>query len=48
MVKKFGRNKSVRPDGFPGEILKLGGEAMTPYLTRLFEISLNRATIPRE
>jgi hypothetical protein len=26
------RNKSVGPDEVPGEILKLGGEAMTPYL----------------
>jgi len=40
------RNKSVAPDGVPGEILKLGGEAMTPFLARLLEISLNNATIP--
>ena len=32
------------PDGIPGEILKLGGEATTPYLARLLEISLNRTT----
>jgi len=31
MLKKIGRNKSVGPDGVPGEILKLDGEAMTPY-----------------
>jgi hypothetical protein len=42
------RNQSVRPDGVPFEILKLGGEAMAPYLARLLEISLNNATIPRD
>jgi len=26
----------------------LGGEAMTPYLARLLEISLNNATIPSD
>ena len=31
--------------GVPGEILKLGGEAMTPFLARLLEVSLNNATI---
>jgi hypothetical protein len=36
------------PDGVPGEILKLGGEAMTPYLDRLLEKSLNNAAIPRD
>jgi hypothetical protein len=39
-VAKIGRKKSVWPDGVPGEILKLGGEAMTPYLARLLEIPL--------
>ena len=47
-LAKIGRNKSVGPDGVPGEILKLGGEAMTPYLATLLEISLNNATIPRD
>jgi len=42
---KIGINKSVVPDGVPGEILKLGGEAMTLYLARLLEISLKNATI---
>ena len=40
------RNKSLGPDGVLCEILKLGGEAMTPFLARLLEISLNNATIP--
>jgi len=35
MLAKIRRNNSVGPDGFPGEIVKLGGEAMTPYLARL-------------
>ena len=43
-LAKIGRNKLVEPDGVPGEILKLDGEAMTPYLARLLEISLNNAT----
>jgi len=47
-LTKIGRNKSVGPDGVPGEILKLGGEAMTPYLARILEISLNNATIPSD
>ena len=45
ILTKIGRNKSVESDGIPGEIMKLGGEAMIPYLTRLLEISLNNATI---
>ena len=45
---KIGRNKSVGADGVPREILKLGGEAMTPFLAILLEISLNNATIPSD
>jgi len=45
MLAKIRRYKSVGPDGVLGEILKLGGEAMTPFLARLLEISLNSATI---
>ena len=47
-LTKIGRNKSVGLYGFPGEILKLGWVAMTPYLARLLEISLKNATIPRD
>ena len=46
MISKKGSNISVGPDGVPGEILKLGGEALTPYLAGLLEISLNNATMP--
>jgi hypothetical protein len=34
-LAKTGRNKSVGPDGVPGEILKLVGEATTSNLARL-------------
>jgi hypothetical protein len=47
-LAKIGRNNSVGPDGVPGEILKLGAEATTPYLARLLEISLNNVPIPRD
>jgi len=41
-----GRNKSVGPDRVSGEILKLGGEAMIPYLARLLHITMNNCTLP--
>ena len=47
-LAKMGRNKSVEPDGFPGEILKFCGEAIAPYLPRLLETSLINATIPSD
>jgi len=47
-LAKIGTDKSVGPDGVPGEILKLGGEAVTPCLARLLEITLNSATIPSD
>ena len=43
----IGRNKSVRSDGIPGEILKMSGEAMIPYLARLLGITMNKGTTPR-
>jgi hypothetical protein len=42
----IGRNKSVGPDDVPGDILKMGGEAMIPYLARLLDISISNGTIP--
>jgi len=45
-LSAIGRMKSVGPDGIPGEILKLGGEAMIPYLTRLLGIAMNNNAIP--
>jgi len=44
----IGRNKSVGPDGIPGAKLKMGGEAMIPYLARLLDIRINNGTIPRD
>ena len=41
-----GRKKSVGPDGIPGEILKLREEAMSLYLARLLDITMNNDTIP--
>jgi hypothetical protein len=48
LLATIGRNRSVGPDGVPGEILNLVGQAMTPYLARLSEISLHNATIPKD
>jgi hypothetical protein len=43
-----GKGKSVGPDCIPGEILKMGGEVMIPYLARLLDIMINNGTIPRD
>ena len=40
------RKKSVGPDDIAGEILKLGGEAMIPYLARLLGVTMNNNAIP--
>ena len=45
-IKAIGKSKSVGPDRFSGEILKLGGEAMIPYLARLLDITMNNSTLP--
>jgi hypothetical protein len=42
------KNKSIGPDGISVEILKLGGEAMIPYLTRLLDITMNNGTLPAD
>jgi hypothetical protein len=39
------RNKSTGPDGVLGEILKLGMEAIIPYLARLLDITISNAAI---
>ena len=36
------------PDGISGEILKLGGEAMVPYLARLVDITMNNGNLPAD
>jgi len=44
----IGRNRSIGPDGVPGEILKLGGKAMVPCLARLLGLVINNVTIPSD
>jgi hypothetical protein len=39
---------SVGLDGILGEILKLGGEAMIPYLAKLLDITMNNNSIPSD
>jgi len=50
MIRKrlsaVGRKISVGPDCNPGEILKLGGEAMIPYLACLLDITMNNNVLP--
>jgi hypothetical protein len=41
-----GRKKLVGPDGVPGEILTLDGEAMIPYFALLLDVTINNSTIP--
>ena len=42
----IGKNKSVGPDCVSGEILKLCGEVMSPYLAQLLGIIMNNGTLP--
>jgi hypothetical protein len=42
------KNKPVGQDSFSGEILKLGGESMIPYLARLLDVTVNNAGIPSD
>ena len=44
----IGRNKSVGSDGIPSAILKMGEEAMIPYVAQLLDIMNNNGTIPRD
>ena len=45
-LSAIGRKKSVGPDGFPGESLKLGGEATIPYFARLLDFTVNNNAMP--
>jgi len=45
-IKAIRKNKPVGPERISGEILKLGGEAMIPYLARLLDITMNNGTLP--
>jgi hypothetical protein len=46
--KRLSAKKSVGPEGIPGQILKLSGEAMIPYLARLLEVTMNNNAIPSD
>ena len=41
----MGRSKSIWPDGLPGQILKLEGEAVFPLFARLLDITISNAAI---
>jgi hypothetical protein len=43
-----GKKNSVCPNGVPGEILKLGGEAMIVFLARLLDMTVNNVAIPSD
>jgi hypothetical protein len=45
-IRAIRKNKSVGTDRVPGEILKMSGEAMIPYLARLLEITMNNGALP--
>ena len=45
-LSAIGRKKSVGSDAIPGEILKLGGEAMISYLAKLLDITANSNAVP--
>ena len=47
-IKHIQNYKSPGPDGIAGEALKLGGEAIVPYLRVLFTVSLNNGKIPAD
>ncbi len=42
------RGKSRDPDSISKDIIKLGGEAILPYLIRLFNVSINNAWVPED
>jgi len=48
MVAAIGKVKSIWPEGISVEILKLGGEAMIPYLARILVITMNNGTLPSD
>ena len=45
-TEAIGKNKSVGSDRISGEILKLGGEAMIPYLAQLPDGTMKNGTLP--
>ena len=47
-IRAIGKNKSVGPDNISGEIIKMGGEAMIPYLASLLDLTMNNGTLNGE
>ena len=47
-LKPIGSNKSVGPDGIPSAVLKMGVEAMIPFVARLLDIMVSNGTLPRD
>jgi hypothetical protein len=45
MVAAVGKSKSIGPAGISGEILKLVGKAMNPYLARLLYTTINNGKL---
>jgi len=45
-LSSIGRKKSVGPDGISGEILKIVGETMIPFLAKLLDITMNNNARP--
>ena len=46
-VSIFNLNKADGPDSIPPHLLKEGGHAMTKFLTRLFNMSLQQCEFPK-
>jgi hypothetical protein len=46
MIAEIGKNKSAGPACVSGKILKLGMEAMIPYLAQLLDVTMNNGTLP--
>jgi hypothetical protein len=45
---EIGKHKSIGPDGFPAEILKLGVEPIIPYFARFLDMKMNNGTLPAD
>jgi len=47
-VVAIGKNKSILPDCTSGEILKVGGKDIIPYLARLLDITMKNGILPAD
>lgn len=46
LLKGLRPYKSTRPDDIPALILKPSAESLAPYLTKMYQLSLNQGEIP--